>query len=149
MNLSIDLFSIPNWHNFIPVMCVCVHSCTCLYSDACMWCGFVCGCCVETGSLQTQFPRYSKRNVPAATAIRVVNNPSHQLRQGPLSPQRKKKRPTQRQSQETVRCLQLKRGSHFLTWHSLRLQLAFRADGRLKLLQTNEISTGDVLKCQV
>lgn len=43
-------------------------------------------CCVETGSVQTQFPLYSKRNVPAATAIKVVNNPSHQFRQGPLSP---------------------------------------------------------------
>lgn len=36
-----------------------------------------CCCIVETGSVQTQFPPFqNRRKFPAATAIKVVNNPS-------------------------------------------------------------------------
>lgn len=146
MNLNIDLFSIQNWHNFIPVVCVHVRSVlhTFVFHRVHVAWLYVLVCCVETGSVQTQFPLYCTWNVPAATAIKVVNNPSLQLRQGPG------KKPTQRQCQRTRSGVcSSNMDDTSLTQRSLRFQLAFRAAGWLNLLQTNNINAEDVLKWQV
>lgn len=146
MNLNSDLFSIQNWHNFIPVVCVHVRSVLHTFVFHCVhvaWL-YVLVCCVETGSVQTQFPLYCTWNVPAATAIKVVNNPSLQLRQGPG------KKPTQRQCQRTRSGVcSSNMDDTSLTQRSLRFQLVFRAAGWLNLLQTNNINAEDVLKWQV
>lgn len=146
-----DIISSQRWVCVSVYPCMWVHSCTlvsqCVHA---MWIRALV-CCVETGSVQTQFPLYSRRNVPAATAIKVVNNPSHQLRQQPPPPKKKeKKKPTQRQCQWTQPGVcGSNRDVTSLTQHSLRFQLAFRAARWLNLLQTNKISAQDVLICQV
>lgn len=126
-----------------------MRSCTYLYFSVCIWRGHMHVCCGDTGSLQTQFPLCSKRIVAAERAINVVNNPSYQLRQGPLSPHNIKTH-THTQCQRTQSGVYSSNmGVTSLIRHSLRFQLAFRAAGWLNLLQTNKISAEDVLKWQV
>lgn len=108
MNVSIDLFFHPEV-TAAHQRCVCVCACKLTLMYMFLKCAVIsCTCllCRNWVSTNPIPPFRREQNIPAATAIRAVNNPSRLLRQGPFSSLR-------RWCQRTVRCLQPKHGCHF------------------------------------